>query len=52
MLMEIAKARGLKLMEGEVLAENQPMLSLVRRMGFNARLNPESPDVYSVWKEL
>lgn len=52
LLMEAAKARGFKQMEGEVLAENGPMLSLVRRLGFSTRVNPESPDVYLVWREL
>jgi acetyltransferase len=52
MLMETAKARGFKRMEGDVLAENAPMLSLVRRLGFTTRTSAESPDVVSVWREL
>jgi acetyltransferase len=52
MLMEAARAKGLKSLEGEVLAENAPMLSLVRRLGFETHPVPESPSVYSVYREL
>ncbi len=52
MLMEAAKARGFKQMEGEVLAENAPMLSLARRLGFRARPHPDSPDTYLISRDL
>ena len=34
-LIDEARRRGLKTMEGFVLAENQPMLRLARRLGFS-----------------
>ncbi|MFW2374220.1 MAG: GNAT family N-acetyltransferase [Gammaproteobacteria bacterium] len=40
-LMEIAKARDLNIMEGEVLANNKEMLKLAKKLGFVVR---ESPD--------
>jgi acetyltransferase len=36
-LMEVAKTRGLKSMEGEVLSNNTHMLSLMRKLGFSLR---------------
>ena len=41
-LVHIARAAGIERLEGEVLAENQPMLRLVRAMGFDVRRDPES----------
>ena len=52
MLMVAAKAKGLKSLEGEVLAENAPMLALVRRLGFTAHPVPEATSVYAVYREL
>ncbi len=52
LLMEAARAKGFKLMEGEVLAENVPMLNLVRRLGFTVRQEPESPTIYAVSRTL
>ncbi len=40
-LMEIAKARDLTTMEGEVLANNKEMLKLAKKLGFDIK---ESPD--------
>jgi acetyltransferase len=52
LLMEAAKARGFRLMEGEVLAENVPMLNLVKRLGFSAQPIADSPSVYAVSRAL
>jgi acetyltransferase len=52
LLMETAKARGFKIMEGTVLAENAPMLSLVKRLGFDVQPIPDSPSVYAVSRAL
>jgi acetyltransferase len=52
LLMEAAKARGFKIMEGTVLAANVPMLSLVERLGFSVQPIPDSPSVYAVSREL
>jgi RimJ/RimL family protein N-acetyltransferase len=40
-LIGVAKARGLKEMDGYVLAMNQPMLRLARRLGFSIAPDPE-----------
>jgi len=40
-LIESAKKRGLKEMEGFVLAENQPMLRLASRLGFDIAPDPD-----------
>ena len=40
-LIDAAKARGMKEMDGFVLATNQPMLRLARRIGFSVAPDPE-----------
>jgi len=52
MLMEAARARGFRRMEGEVLAENAPMLALVRHLGFATETSGDSPEIVNVWREL
>lgn len=44
-LIDAAAARGLTEMEGFVLAENQPMLRLARRLGFSVAPDPEDRTV-------
>lgn len=44
-LIGAAAARGLTEMEGFVLAKNQPMLRLARRLGFSVAPDPEDPAV-------
>ena len=44
-LIEAAKARGIGEMEGFVLAGNQPMLRLARRLGFSIAPDPEDSSV-------
>ena len=44
-LIDAAAARGLTEMEGFVLAENQPMLRLARRLGFSVAPDPEDRSV-------
>lgn len=51
-LMDIAKTRGLKTMEGEVLANNEDMLGLVRHLGFSVRSGPDDPGLRRVAKRL
>lgn len=36
-IIDIAREQGVKLLSGEVLAENQPMLEMVKRLGFSLR---------------
>ena len=40
-LIDVARGRGLKVMEGFVLAENQSMLRLAKRLGFSIAPDPE-----------
>ncbi len=51
-LIETARTRGLKLMEGEVLAANHNMLSFVRSLGFAVSTSVEDPAIKYVCKEL
>ncbi|MCP3994298.1 MAG: GNAT family N-acetyltransferase, partial [bacterium] len=48
-LMEIARSRGLDMMEGEVLTTNHRMLELVRSMDFQVQTSTENPGVQYVW---
>ena len=51
-LMQVARARGMRLMEGEVLADNSNMLALMRRLSFTIRTQPGDEGVVWVGKEL
>jgi acetyltransferase len=51
-LMEAAKARGIKTMEGEILANNTRMLSLVRHLGFKSHTSPDDPNIKVVSRAL
>lgn len=44
-LIAAATQRGLQRMEGFVLAENEPMLRLARRLGFSVTMDPEDRNV-------
>ncbi|MFL5256403.1 MAG: GNAT family N-acetyltransferase [Rhodopila sp.] len=47
-LIDWSRARGLKEVVGQVLADNPPMLAFVRRLGFTVQRMPEEPDVMEV----
>lgn len=51
-LMEIAESRRLRTIEGEVLAENTPMLALMKHLGFTIRSSPEGEEIKAVSKRL
>jgi acetyltransferase len=51
-LIDAAKARGLRAMEGEVLPANEAVLRLARSLGFSVRQHPEDPELYLVTREL
>ncbi len=51
-LMEAARARSFKLMDGEVLEENAEMLELVDRLGFTISVSPDDPKIKVVHKVL
>lgn len=52
MLIEAARKRGLQVMEGIVLAENQPMLRLAKRLGFSIEPDPDDRAVRLVRLQL
>jgi acetyltransferase len=52
MLMNIARDRGLAIMEGDVLAENRKMLRLCEKLGFRVARNPDDPEVVIVRRHL
>lgn len=49
-IIDIARDQGVKLLSGEVLAENQPMLEMVRRLGFS--LKREEGNFYRIEMRL
>lgn len=51
-LMEAARTHGIRVIEGEVLADNQRMLSLVRGLGFSVRPSPDDPGLRIVERWL
>jgi acetyltransferase len=44
-LIDWSRARGLREIVGQVLADNAPMLAFVRHLGFSVRRMPAEPDV-------
>lgn len=51
-LIEAARARGLRSLDGEVLEENAPMLHLVRKLGFDVHTSRDDPHVKTVVRRL
>ncbi|MDD5403274.1 MAG: bifunctional acetate--CoA ligase family protein/GNAT family N-acetyltransferase [Sulfuricella sp.] len=51
-LMDAARSKGLKVMEGEVLGNNRNMLKLMTRLGFNIETSPEDESIKNVSKML
>lgn len=51
-LMDVARGRGIKRMEGEVLKSNRPMLKLVEALGFGVEPHPEDASVRRVSRAL
>ncbi|MBI1423982.1 MAG: GNAT family N-acetyltransferase [Gammaproteobacteria bacterium] len=51
-LMEVAKLRGLRTMEGEVLSDNHPMQEMAKSLGFMVRMSPDDPGVMLLSKNL
>ena len=51
-LMEVARLRGLRRIQGEVLAENSTMLSLMERLDFSVRTHPEDAGLRCVSRRL
>ena len=51
-LMEAARLKGLRSIEGEVLSNNHNMLKLMSRIGFIAKVSPDEPSITKVRKTL
>jgi len=51
-LIEAARQRGIKIMDGEILANNHPMLELAESLGFSVKTIPDDPGVRTVSKQL
>jgi acetyltransferase len=51
-LLRTAKAKGILFFEGEVLAINKPMLSLITKLGFSIETIPDDLEVVRVVKDL
>ncbi len=51
-LMDIARSKGLKIMEGDVLNNNVSMLKLMERLDFTITVNPEDSSIKIVRKVL
>jgi acetyltransferase len=47
-----ARAQGLRVLTGEVLAENRPMLRFVEKLGFTLARHPDDPEVLTARLEL
>jgi acetyltransferase len=48
LIIEYARAEGLKTIRGDVLAENTVMLEMCRSLGFEVKPDPVEHDIYSV----
>jgi len=51
-LMDVARGKGMKAMEGEVLKTNRPMLKLVEALGFRIEPHPEDDGVRKISRTL
>ncbi|MHB1402230.1 MAG: bifunctional acetate--CoA ligase family protein/GNAT family N-acetyltransferase [Thiobacillus sp.] len=51
-LMDVARGKGVKVMEGEVLKTNRPMLKLVEALGFRIEPHPEDDTVRRISRAL
>jgi len=51
-LMDVARGKGLRVMEGEVLKTNRTMLKLVEALGFRIEPHPEDDTVRRVSRAL
>ncbi len=51
-VMEWGKTQGVKEINGQILADNAPMLAFVRRLGFAVARMPDEPDIMEAKLEL
>ena len=52
LLIEYARAEGLRTMEGQILSENTAMLKMCRDLGFAIAHDPDDPGVYDATLSL
>jgi acetyltransferase len=52
LMIEWAKAEGLRVVEGQVLRENTTMLEMCRGLGFTIRSDPDDPDIKAVTLQI
>jgi acetyltransferase len=52
LIIDYAKDKGLKRIEGRVLAQNYPMLEICAELGFGIKLDPQDPGIRLVCLEL
>jgi acetyltransferase len=45
LIIEYARAEGLRIIEGQVLSENIAMLEMCRELGFHVASDPDEPDI-------
>ena len=48
MIIEYARFRGLKRIDGQILHENSVMLKMCRELGFKVAINAEDRGIYDV----
>jgi len=51
-LMEAARNKGFRVIEGEILTDNKPMIGLVKKLGFHVETSPEDNGIKVARKEL
>ena len=51
-IIDAARDKGLKCIEGFVLAINAPMMGLMRALGFSIETDPDDPALKRVWRRL
>jgi acetyltransferase len=51
-LMDVARAKGLRVMDGEVLKNNRRMLKLAESLGFKVEAHPEDDSVRYISRSL
>ncbi|WP_164133833.1 GNAT family N-acetyltransferase, partial [Stenotrophomonas maltophilia] len=52
LMIDWAGAEGIRRIEGTVLAENRAMLAVCRRLGFQARIDPDDPGLVKVERSV
>ncbi|AWN54161.1 bifunctional acetate--CoA ligase family protein/GNAT family N-acetyltransferase [Methylobacterium sp. 17Sr1-1] len=52
LMLDWARADGLRVVEGQVLRENTTMLAMCRKLGFTVRTDPSDPDLMLVRRTL